>query len=250
MTKPYATQVVTAALALLASSPPIPYTTMDCQGFVKAAVRRAGGTMQFAGSNDMFRNACTTILPLNEARQSGLLTPGALLFILKHDGGEPAHYKPDGIGNASHVGLYTAAPQAEAVHSTPSKGVSTTTLANGWTHVGLAIAIDYAAAPSTPVQTATVSVPSGQHLRMRKTPDPDGAYMQRIPGGTQLVIDATQSGFARTTYDGHTGWVDVRYLTMNGEAQEDRPDTITIPLAVAEPFARALWEQVRQVTGE
>lgn len=204
-------QTVAAALSLLAQEPPIPYAQMDCQKFVRECVRQAGGEMRYGGSNDMFRNACTWTGTLAEARQSGRLVPGALLFIVQRDGGEPAQYQADGLGNASHVGLYCAAPGAEVAHSSASRGqVAASTLQNGWTHAGLASAIAYSAPQAA--ETAVVSVPKGEGLRMRKAPAPDGGYMLRIPSGTQLSITARQNGYAQTAYGGFTGWVAEKYL--------------------------------------
>lgn len=243
--KPSAKVVVRKALELLARVPPIAYTQMDCQGFVKACVNQSGGSMVFAGSNDMFRNACEWIGTVDEARASGRLAPGALLFLLEHNGKEPERYKADGIGNASHVGLYTAAQQAEVVHSSKGKGcVNATGLANGWTHMGLAKAIEYAVSDGEAVQPAphlrvTVAVPQGEHLRMRETPSASGAYMQRIPSGTALVVIARQNGFAQAGYAGHTGWVDERFLAYadGGEAPPEPEKPVAEAEMVAAPRA-------------
>ena len=49
-----------AAIEAVLRDPPIMYAKEDCQGFIEATVRRAGGEMRdYAGSNDMYRNACT-----------------------------------------------------------------------------------------------------------------------------------------------------------------------------------------------
>lgn len=211
-----AKQTVAAALSLLAQEPPITYSQMDCQKFVRECVHLAGGEMRYAGSNDMYRNACTWTGTLGEARGGGHLVPGALLFIVERDGGEPAQYQPDGLGNASHVGLYCADPSAEVAHSSASRGqVAASTLQNGWTHVGLAKAIAYDAPEvenSAIPETAVVNVPEGEGLRMRKAPAPDGEYMLRIPSGTRLSITARQNGYAQTTYGGFTGWVSGSHL--------------------------------------
>lgn len=124
--------------------PPIFYTEEDCQGFVEQTIRRAGGQVKdWRGSNDMFRNACSYIAPLAQAKREGRLVPGAVLFILKKDGGEPDRYKADGLGNASHIGWYTGG-RHEVVHSSASKGkVLPSTLKNAWTHVGWMKEVDY-----------------------------------------------------------------------------------------------------------
>ena len=118
----------------------------DCQGLVEAVVRALGGTISYRGSNDMFRNACTYVATLDEARKEGRLVPGAILFIVRLDGGEPPQYK-DGKGNASHVGWYTGG-RYEVVHASSSRGkVAASTLKNAWTHVGWLKSVDYGYEP-------------------------------------------------------------------------------------------------------
>ena len=114
----------------------------DCQGLVEAVVRALGGTISYRGSNDMFRNACTYVATLDQAKVEGRLVPGAVLFIVRLDGGEPPQYK-DGKGNASHVGWYTGG-RYEVVHASSSRGkVAASTLKNAWTHVGWLKSVDY-----------------------------------------------------------------------------------------------------------
>ena len=114
----------------------------DCQGLIEAVVQALGGEMSYRGSNDMFRNACTFVETLDQAKKDGRLIPGALLFIVRQDGGEPPQYR-DNKGNASHVGWYCGG-RYEVVHASSSKGkVAPSTLRNAWTHVGWLRAVDY-----------------------------------------------------------------------------------------------------------
>jgi len=114
----------------------------DCQGLIEAIVRALGGRLSYRGSNDMFRNACSYVGTLSQARKDGRLVPGAVLFIVRQDGGEPPQYK-DKKGNASHVGWYTGG-RYEVVHASNSRGkVAASTLKNAWTHVGWLKAVDY-----------------------------------------------------------------------------------------------------------
>lgn len=144
MAKIKAMDTVYTALAAVKKVPPITYRQMDCQAFVEYCVNQRGGRLQFRGSNDMFRNACSWVGSLNQARALGYLRPGAWLFIVEQNGGEPAKYKADGLGNASHVGIYTQLNGVEVVHSSASRGgVFPSTLKNGWTHVGLVKGLEY-----------------------------------------------------------------------------------------------------------
>ena len=123
----------------------------DCQGLIEAVVRALGGEISYRGSNDMFRNACSYVGTLDQTRREGRLVPGAVLFIVKNDGGEPPQYK-DGLGNASHMGWYTGG-RYEVVHASSSKGkVTPSTLKNAWTHVGWLKAVDYDSVQKEEVQ--------------------------------------------------------------------------------------------------
>lgn len=144
MSKAKASVCAQKAIEAADRQPPIPYSKEDCQMFVEETIRRAGGfSTDWRGSNDMFRNACSYVAPLAQAKKDGRLVPGAVLFILKKDGGEPDRYKKDGLGNASHIGWYTGG-KYEVVHSSASRGgVYPSTLKNAWTHVGWMKEVDY-----------------------------------------------------------------------------------------------------------
>lgn len=124
----------------------IPYSKLDCQGFVEKVladigVKGASGTpYNWKGSNSMWRNAVNWKGTIEEgkAKFGGELPPGILLFTVKHDGGEKARGYNDTEGNAAHVGIYCGG--GIYIHST------TTNTANGvqkgvlphtrWTHCG------------------------------------------------------------------------------------------------------------------
>ena len=150
MIKPSGSAVVQAAISLVGK----PYDEMDCQEMVEEAVRRAGGSMSYPGSNAMAR-AVSGLSPLKDALKAGL-EPGMALFIREDGGDYPAKYHADGLGNFSHVGLYAGEDaltdtdkygkprSCNVVHSSATMGrVAGSTLSNGWTHAGYFREIDY-----------------------------------------------------------------------------------------------------------
>lgn len=172
-------QFVQAAIAALDMG--IRYDQEDCQAFVENTVRRAGGKMRnYAGSNDMLRNACSKVIPLDEAIRTGELQAGWLLYIREFDGQEPKQYQGDGMGNASHVGIYTGPGSPEVMHSSKTRGgVAASTLKNGWNMAGPPKEIifdDVDIAPDQPDQ-AIVTTPAADQaivlkkVRMRKSMD-------------------------------------------------------------------------------
>ena len=156
-----------------------PYTTMDCQAFVERCLKDCGCNKDLAGSNAWYRevyNNGVIMSPEDCVAQLGTVPKGAFLFILEHDGGEPAKYKPDGLGNASHIGLVTGTGEG-AIHSSKSKGgvceskFKNKTIPNGgWNKVGLwnNVSYDYGGGggvdPSPDPEPTPTPTP---------TPDPD-----------------------------------------------------------------------------
>ena len=140
----------------LTKGPRIKYSDTDCQAFMELIFQNCGVKISYAGSNDMYRNACNWVGTLEQAKKQGCLVPGAALFIVEHDGGEPEKYRSDGKGNASHVGMYVGSNAlidvdkngksrtCDVVHSSASmERVAGSTLKNAWTHVGLWKNVDF-----------------------------------------------------------------------------------------------------------
>lgn len=147
-----------------------PYSTIDCQAFVEKALSDCGNRTNLAGSNAWYRRMTWTGTPEECRTKFGSIPAGAFLFILKASGNEPERYKGDGIGNASHIGIYTAMSGRQmvaaataagnevasswdfgdgAIHSSSSRAhVATSTFSGhtipgGWNRVGLWKEIDY-----------------------------------------------------------------------------------------------------------
>lgn len=153
--KPTGQAVVNEMLKLIGT----PYAELDCQGAIEAAVKRAGGQMDYRGSNDMARNLAWLGTLDNAKRVLGDPMPvGAALFINEDESAStPERYRGDGLGDFTHVGLYAGeglepfVPPGKLIprkynvlHSSKSVGfVAGSTLKNGWTHVGLFKEIDY-----------------------------------------------------------------------------------------------------------
>ena len=133
----------------------IPYSRLDCQAFVEQVLRDLGvrkpdGTVyNWRGSNSMYRNFINWRGTIAECKEKyGVIPEGAFMFLVKNDGGEEEKGYHDGLGNASHVGLYVngdvypCMDSQEEKGSRPNAGVAYCKL-NVFTHVGLMSMIDY-----------------------------------------------------------------------------------------------------------
>ena len=122
---------------------------MDCQGLVEYCLDQLGITKNWKGSNHMWRTALSWKGTPEECKKEfGTIPVGALLFILKFDGGEIRRGYTDGLGNAEHVGVYTAAG-AGAVAASSSRGCVIDSrfkgrqINGGWNRIGLLSCINY-----------------------------------------------------------------------------------------------------------
>lgn len=102
----------------------IPYSKLDCQGFVErvladCGIRKPNGTVyDWRGSNAMYRNFQQWRGSIKEAEQAfGALPIGCLLYTRKTDGGEKEKGYNDNLGNFAHVGIYLGEPHG-VIHST------------------------------------------------------------------------------------------------------------------------------------
>ena len=79
-----------------------PYAKMDCQAFVEAVLAKAGlRIINYRGSNHMWREL---VYDRNSVR-GNTVPAGALVFIVRFDGGEKKRGYHDDAGNATHVGI-------------------------------------------------------------------------------------------------------------------------------------------------
>ncbi len=139
-----------------AKPPAIPYVAggmtldgMDCQGLVEYLLIQCGvlkAECNLAGTNAHYR-ACVWVGTPEECKNTfGSVPGGAALFILETSGGESAKYQADGIGNASHMGIWlgdtsmaASASRGQVIESNfAGKSIN-----GGWNRVGLLPWVDY-----------------------------------------------------------------------------------------------------------
>lgn len=258
---------------------------MDCQGLCEYLLIRCGvkkSECNLAGSNAHYRACVWTGTPEECKKKFGCVPAGAWLFILQNNGGEPDKYKKDGIGNASHMGVYLGGNVA--IHASSSRGkvaesaFSGKTIPNGgWNRVGLPKWVDYgidveegegymAQEKTTAMYDARVVTANGGHLNFRKAPRKGGTDMGDIPCGEILqVFEEVDSDWAKVWWEGKFGYVMREFLqpileesevAEEGTSAAEQTDTgaffdgllegetvqVTLPRNVAERLYEALLE--------
>ena len=124
------------------------YDDMDCQKFYEQCAKDTGLALDLAGSNAWYRTMSWRGTPEQCKATFGCIPTGAFLFIVAHDGGEPARYN-DSLGNANHIGVVIHRDLG-AIHSSQRKGgvyysafYDATIPNGGWNMIGLWTRMDY-----------------------------------------------------------------------------------------------------------
>ena len=225
----------------------------DCIGLIIGAIRRAGGKWTGThGSNWAARNAMDTLLPVTDA---GDLQVGQVVYKAAMPGQSgynlPGRYRDDvDKRDYYHVGVVRSVSPLDIVHCT-GPGIVHDSGLGKWNYAGwLRMVSREDEKEDERLQTAIVTAESGSTVNLRKTPD--GALEDRVPVGSVAQVLDTLYGWARVTVAGKTGWMDKRYLQMQGDGTEDASggaseddafgDTVTVvlPRGAAEKLLAAL----------
>lgn len=230
-----------------------PYSTMDCQAFVERCLLDCGLNKNLAGSNAWFREVYRNgviMTPEDCVKQLGTVPKGAFLFILNHDGKEPEKYKPDGLGNASHIGLVTGRGEG-AIHSSSSKGCvceskfKNKSISGGWNRVGLwdQVSYDYSGGgtptptptptpepePEPVYETAIATAPSGKYVNIRKMPSKASALVDRVPLRDAVTVTSHGSEWCKVKWKQKAGYMMTMYLSFDGTDPEPEPEPEPVP---------------------
>ena len=215
------------------------YDDMDCQTFVEKSLALIGINLNLAGSNAWLREVKKNGWvgsPEECKKKYGCIPKGAFLFIRDFDGKEPAKYINDGIGNASHIGIYTGLTGDEmvriagedgntiagdynfgdgAIHSSSTRQhVATSkfsgkTINGGWNLVGLWNRIDYGISdpesdsepePAEKPDSLYVWADSGNTVNIRKSKNKQSNLVNRVPVGTSVEVVKQEGNWTRITY--------------------------------------------------
>lgn len=208
----------------------IPYDQMDCQAFVETCLRDIGIRINLPGSNAWYRKMNWIGSPEACKKTFGSIPKGAFLFILDQDGKEPDKYKADGVGNASHIGLYTGEGKG-AIHSSSSRGCvcesefhGKTIRNGGWNRIGLwteKLLYDGISEMGRNDEdkkemiqlTAIVTAETGSSVKMRDKPSESCPYYENVPIGAEVNIISSEGNWSRIEYNGRTGFMKNEFLT-------------------------------------
>lgn len=208
-----------------------PYSEMDCQAFWERCLRDVGIRKDLAGSNAWIREMMThgwVGSPEECKARFGKIPLGAALFILEFDGKEPAKYRGDGVGNASHIGMYIGREEG-AIHSSSSRGCVAyskfkgKSINGGWDRVGLWDQIDYGTGGGGGgIKMVTISGGNTDYpIHMRTSATRESKILMDIPQGSQAELVRNDGAWDKITYEGQTGYVMHEFVHEASGGSED-----------------------------
>ncbi len=208
-----------------------PYSVMDCQAFVERCMLDVGLVYDLPGSNAWYRRMTWVGSPEECKARFGAIPKGAILYILEHDGKEPEQYKRDGIGNASHMGIYIERLSG-AINSSKSRGgvayseFHGQSIPGGWNRIGLWDQFDYgdkinsilnggtggSQSMAENADVAIVHSANGQGVNMRSQKSTGSNRIMTIPEGAEVLVVDNDGIWSSIEYDGKHGYAMSMYL--------------------------------------
>lgn len=232
-----ASRLADIALQVYAQQPPFKklghtMTGMDGAGFISYCFSQLGITVPYNGTNTLYRAVGGNRMSLQSAMAYGKVLPGALLFCVSRDGGEPERYRSDGLGNAEFAEICVDPKRAVYVSGSKKKLIETKIeLVSGKAntvvfHPALNYGFPGSAVPQQP--SPILHPPSDQfhrqmivtgtrQLRLRHSPEiiADNVYTG-LPSGTLVDVLSIENGWAQltATKNGrkYIGWAVLDYL--------------------------------------
>jgi len=213
----------------------VKYSAMDCQAFIEKCLSDCGIKIDLAGSNAWYRKVMAegwTGTPEECRKEYGKIPAGAFLFILKSDGKEPAKYRADGIGNASHIGMKTGRGKG-AIHSSASAGkvcestFKDKTIRGGWNRVGLWLKeIDYGTGEAAEMVKIIAKSENGGTIKLREKPSTSSGLYWNIVSGTEGTLNSEEGTWSNITIadaagTARTGWMMSKFIQKAGGVTEN-----------------------------
>ena len=177
---------------------------LDCINLIKKIIRSASGGVKkytVSGATGLWksRSASAKYRDVIAYRALSDTENGCVGEILAMIAGE----------TCNHVGLCCG--DGTVIHASASHGavVRMPVHGGGWTH---ALTHRYIAVGTATTQTENSAYVVCAEGGLRQRKKPNGRYMQMIPDGAQITITEIRSGWGKTVWRGHTGYVSLDYV--------------------------------------
>lgn len=217
----------------------------DCIGLVRGALKRAGANpTNMRGTNEAARKS---IRNLHRIKKVADLQLGQVVLKVRDmddpDYPLPSKYRVGGsayngdLTNYTHIGVVPRTSPLCITHMTSPTAQHDTKLGK-WCYAGDLPWVTADDESGGEHMTAKVVSENGGPVRLRVAPG--GDTITKLPVGTQVKILTSGPEWSVIQYAGGTGYIMTAFLDIAGE--EDRPDTITVTMTVAQ--AEELVQQI------
>lgn len=186
---------------------------IDCSGAFVRAYARQGRDIAH-GSNTIYRKHCQQT---GRIASEADLMPGMAVFKHREDGGEPAAYRGDGLGNLYHIGLVTSTQPLRIVHATPPAARVDEKLGN-WSRWGCLKGVEIEL--TEPSSIGVVTAACGATVNLRQKPGRKEGLVCRIPIGETVTLLESRNGWQRIVWQGKTGWILAEFIRRPGTLAE------------------------------
>lgn len=233
-----------------------PYSEIDCQELAERMLRGVGIRKNLRGSNAWFREMTWTGTPEECLAVFGEIPVGAFLYIWEPDGA-PGNYG-DGLGNASHMGVYIGR-MGGAIHASKSRGCvcysdfKGKSIRGGWNRVGLWIELDWGERINGMLRKeqgmgserkCRVTAPAGKNVNLRNKASEAGALVDRIPLGETVIASEVGDGtWSAVRWGNKTGYMMTRFLEVVDEAPKTAAPATPTDLKIEKDENG--WDQVK-----
>lgn len=194
---------------------------MDAGGFIHYCLKQLNLLVSSIGTNTLYREIGKSAIPLKAAMSQGKVVPGAILFHVVHNGGEPAQFRKDGRGNADYASIaidsqYAAYPSEIKGHLIQTKielHPDKVNMIVFHRNLDYGFALNQNPPFSTPRQMIVVN----GKLNLRRGPAKEMSCLLQMPPGSIVSMLDEQDGWTQLQFTDQkgkilTGWAMSQFL--------------------------------------
>lgn len=163
------------------------------------------------------------------------LLPGMVVFKSRIDNGQihdrykegGDYYKPARTLDYYHAGVVVSINPLEIWHCTSGNGINGIAFDDkigNWSHAGWANEVHPEnTTDADETETAIVSTPDGNPLKLRPKPSANDPYIAKIPNGDTVSVFSEAEGWAKVYWQGMSGFCMSKFLVFDRAQEAENP---------------------------
>jgi len=216
---------------------------VDCSGAFVWSYDQHGKNI-YNGSNRIARVHVKEVIPIAEARASGLIVPGVAAFKTYKPGNQyydlKDTYKPGGkyyngdLNDYHHIGLIDEDIDWVLNAQGAKTGFVRSRIKENWTHIGYLLAVTYEGVKpmaETKMMIGNLSPGTGT-VNMRREPSTGAFVVDKLKAGTVVTKTGEQGVWSSVKAQGKSGWIMSQFLVPYSD-NSTNTSTLTLEQRVA-----------------